>query len=139
MTTTYLNFIICLKFCISLSLIFCIGPNFSISPIVYLYSADALLGNKLFGSCDTYETGGSPESLDEKCGRIVPKGDEAALEQAIREEAACPGTLARIHTTPANVPTRARSPCARRTIHSTIYICPQQFYSYTRLSNSSVV
>ena len=40
----------------------------------------------------TYETGGSPESLDEKCGRVVPKGDEAALEQAIREEAACPGT-----------------------------------------------
>ena len=40
----------------------------------------------------TYETGGSPESLDEKCGRVVPKGDEAALEQAIKEEAACPGT-----------------------------------------------
>ena len=40
----------------------------------------------------TYETGGSPESLDEKCGRVVPKGDEAALEHAIREEAACPGT-----------------------------------------------
>ena len=38
--------------------------------------------------------------------------------------AAHSATLARIHTTPVNVPTRARSPCARLTIHSTIYIRP---------------
>ena len=38
--------------------------------------------------------------------------------------AAQSATLATIHTMPANVPTRARSPCARLTIHSTIYIRP---------------
>ena len=34
----------------------------------------------------TYETGGSPESLDEACGRVVPKRDTEALVQAILEE-----------------------------------------------------
>ncbi len=34
----------------------------------------------------TFDTGGSPESLDESCGRVVPKGDIVALQQAILEE-----------------------------------------------------
>ena len=34
----------------------------------------------------TFDTGGSPESLDESCGRVVPKGDIRALRQAILEE-----------------------------------------------------
>ena len=39
----------------------------------------------------TYDTGGSPESLDEFCGRVVPKGDVDALVRAILEEKAHPG------------------------------------------------
>ncbi len=31
----------------------------------------------------TFDTGGSPESLDEMCGRVVPKGDAEALLQAV--------------------------------------------------------
>ena len=31
----------------------------------------------------TFDTGGSPESLDESCGRVVPKGDSEALLQAV--------------------------------------------------------
>lgn len=38
----------------------------------------------------TYETGGSPESLDETCGWIVQKGDIKALEETIRKAADCP-------------------------------------------------
>lgn len=38
----------------------------------------------------TFATGGSPESLDDSCGRIVKKGDQDALMQAILEEAAHP-------------------------------------------------
>lgn len=34
----------------------------------------------------TFDTGGSPESIDESCGRIVPKGNEDALLQAVLEE-----------------------------------------------------
>ncbi|MBS6396761.1 MAG: glycosyltransferase [Clostridiales bacterium] len=34
----------------------------------------------------TFRTGGSPESLDESCGRVVPKGDKEALLQAVLEE-----------------------------------------------------
>ena len=34
----------------------------------------------------TFETGGSPESLDETCGRVVRKGDAEALRQAILAE-----------------------------------------------------
>ena len=32
----------------------------------------------------TFQTGGSPEMLDESCGRVVPKGDSSELEKAIR-------------------------------------------------------
>lgn len=38
----------------------------------------------------TFDTGGSPESLDESCGRIVPKGDVDGLVQAILQEQAQP-------------------------------------------------
>jgi glycosyltransferase involved in cell wall biosynthesis len=38
----------------------------------------------------TFDTGGSPESLDETCGRVVPKGDLDALEQAVLQEQAHP-------------------------------------------------
>ncbi len=38
----------------------------------------------------TFDTGGSPESLDETCGRIVPKGDVRALHEAILEERRTP-------------------------------------------------
>lgn len=34
----------------------------------------------------TFDTGGSPESLDESCGRIVPKGDLKALLTAVQDE-----------------------------------------------------
>ena len=34
----------------------------------------------------TFETGGSPESLDETCGRVVKKGDAEALLQAVLAE-----------------------------------------------------
>lgn len=34
----------------------------------------------------TFDTGGSPESLDETCGRVVPKGDGDALLAAVLEE-----------------------------------------------------
>ena len=34
----------------------------------------------------TFETGGSPESLDETCGRVVKKGDAEALKQAVLAE-----------------------------------------------------
>lgn len=34
----------------------------------------------------TFDTGGSPESLDESCGRIVPRGDTQALLKAVWEE-----------------------------------------------------
>lgn len=34
----------------------------------------------------TFDTGGSPESLDESCGRVVPKGDLELLIKAIRQE-----------------------------------------------------
>lgn len=34
----------------------------------------------------TFDTGGSPESLDESCGRIVPKGDTQGLLQAVLQE-----------------------------------------------------
>lgn len=34
----------------------------------------------------TFDTGGSPESIDDSCGRVVPKGDAEALRQAILEE-----------------------------------------------------
>lgn len=35
----------------------------------------------------TFDTGGSPESLDDSCGRIVPKGDlEALLEEILEEQ-----------------------------------------------------
>ena len=34
----------------------------------------------------TFETGGSPESLDKTCGRVVRKGDAEALRQAILAE-----------------------------------------------------
>ncbi len=34
----------------------------------------------------TFATGGSPESLDEDCGRVVPKGDKEALLQAVLQE-----------------------------------------------------
>lgn len=33
----------------------------------------------------TYDTGGSPEAVDKNTGRVVPKGDIAALTEAIRE------------------------------------------------------
>ena len=33
----------------------------------------------------TYETGGSPEAIDKKTGRVIPKGDIHALKQAIEE------------------------------------------------------
>lgn len=38
----------------------------------------------------TFNTGGSPESLDESCGRIVPKGDTEGLFQAVLEEKKAP-------------------------------------------------
>ncbi|MCD8250006.1 MAG: glycosyltransferase [Lachnospiraceae bacterium] len=38
----------------------------------------------------TFDTGGSPESLDESCGRVVPKGDVKALRKAILEEEQAP-------------------------------------------------
>lgn len=38
----------------------------------------------------TFQTGGSPESLDEDCGRVVPKGDRDALLNAIVQEKAEP-------------------------------------------------
>jgi glycosyltransferase involved in cell wall biosynthesis len=38
----------------------------------------------------TFDTGGSPESLDESCGRIVPRGDVDALLEAIYQEQADP-------------------------------------------------
>jgi glycosyltransferase involved in cell wall biosynthesis len=31
----------------------------------------------------TFDTGGSPECLDESCGRVVPKGDKRALLEAV--------------------------------------------------------
>jgi len=34
----------------------------------------------------TFDTGGSPESLDESCGRVVPKGDTEALMEAVLAE-----------------------------------------------------
>lgn len=38
----------------------------------------------------TFNTGGSPESVDESCGRVVPKGDTEALIKAIRQEREVP-------------------------------------------------
>ena len=38
----------------------------------------------------TFDTGGSPESLDESCGRVVPKGDPEALLQAVLLEKEAP-------------------------------------------------
>ncbi|MCC8139639.1 MAG: glycosyltransferase [Lachnospiraceae bacterium] len=38
----------------------------------------------------TFDTGGSPESLDESCGRVVPKGDLTALREAILAEKEAP-------------------------------------------------
>ena len=38
----------------------------------------------------TFCTGGSPESLDETCGRVVPKRDAEALLRAVMEEKECP-------------------------------------------------
>lgn len=38
----------------------------------------------------TFDTGGSPESLDETCGRVVPKRDLDGLVRAVLEERACP-------------------------------------------------
>lgn len=38
----------------------------------------------------TFATGGSPESLNERCGRVVKKGDGQALLQAILEEKQSP-------------------------------------------------
>lgn len=38
----------------------------------------------------TFRTGGSPESLDESTGRVVPKGDTDALVEAILQEKAAP-------------------------------------------------
>ena len=34
----------------------------------------------------TFDTGGSPESLTEACGRVVPKGDVEALTRAVLKE-----------------------------------------------------
>ncbi|MDO4262321.1 MAG: glycosyltransferase [Eubacteriales bacterium] len=34
----------------------------------------------------TFDTGGSPESLTEECGRVVPKGDEDSLFEAVLRE-----------------------------------------------------
>jgi len=38
----------------------------------------------------TFNTGGSPESVDESCGQVVPKGDTEALIKAIRQEREAP-------------------------------------------------
>lgn len=38
----------------------------------------------------TFQTGGSPESLDESCGRVVKKGDADALLEAVLEERRSP-------------------------------------------------
>lgn len=38
----------------------------------------------------TFRTGGSPESLNESCGRVVPKGDADALLRAVFQEKAEP-------------------------------------------------
>lgn len=38
----------------------------------------------------TFDTGGSPESLDESCGRVVSKGDMDGLVQAVLQEQAQP-------------------------------------------------
>ena len=38
----------------------------------------------------TFCTGGSPESLDETCGRVVPKRDAEAFLRAVMEEKECP-------------------------------------------------
>ena len=38
----------------------------------------------------TFDTGGSPESLDESCGRIVQKGDAEGLLRAVLQEKEAP-------------------------------------------------
>ncbi|MCD8098729.1 MAG: glycosyltransferase [Lachnospiraceae bacterium] len=38
----------------------------------------------------TFDTGGSPESLDESCGRVAPKGDLTALREALLAEKEAP-------------------------------------------------
>lgn len=40
----------------------------------------------------TFDTGGSPESLDESCARVVKKGDLEALLQAVLQEQKEPKT-----------------------------------------------
>lgn len=38
----------------------------------------------------TFDTGGSPESLDVRCGRVVPKGNQGLLKDAVLKEKAHP-------------------------------------------------
>lgn len=63
----------------------------------------------------TFDTGGSPESVDESCGRVVPKGDLEALLQAVLLEKEAP---------------KNRTACLKRAERYEKYSC---FREYTEL------
>lgn len=60
----------------------------------------------------TFDTGGSPESLDESCGRVVPKGDIETLLRAIEAEREEP---------------RRKEDCLRRAKRYEKYQCFQEY------------
>lgn len=80
--------------------ILCIGRTNSVSELAGIYTAADVYVNATYEdnfpttniealACGTpvvtYNTGGSPESLTERCGRVVDKGDVCALARQVEE------------------------------------------------------